>query len=420
MNVPRLGIALHPDRAFLAAHRELIEDEAELFEVVPESLWDEGCAPSPAHRLFVELRARSGRPFVAHGTLFSLGAVPRPARRDAWLLALRRDRDVFGWEWFSEHLGVCDGGGVHTALPLPLPACGAAVDAVCAAIAELRELFSLVLVENNVPYFALGAPDGDLTLLRAATSAPGTGLVLDLHNAWTWCRNAGLDLAAWLRHVDLDRVVEIHLSGGSDSDPAWLPSRRVMRLDSHDARVPEPVWEAFAGVVGRCRALRAVVLEQVPEAVDAASVRGFRLDFARAREILRARELRTPDPAPSPTEPIELDAAALAALQAIVARACLSVDPPAELARAGADAAIAPLVRGWLAGVDADQLRIAALLVQKLRFERITRGDTAVREHFARDPGAFTREFSAYARSVLPELFPAAEARAFAAFVRAG
>lgn len=43
------------------------------------------------------------------------------------------------------------------------------------------------------------------------------------------------------------RVLELHLSGGSDSGPDWLPSRRVLRLDSHDGAVPEPVWRAFAG-----------------------------------------------------------------------------------------------------------------------------------------------------------------------------
>ena len=62
--------------------------------------------------------------------------------------------------------------------------------------------------------------------------------------------------------LDLDRVIEIHLSGGADSDPAWLSSGASLTLDSHDASVPEAVWALFERYVGRCTNLRGVTLER--------------------------------------------------------------------------------------------------------------------------------------------------------------
>ncbi|HLQ38987.1 MAG TPA: DUF692 family protein, partial [Planctomycetota bacterium] len=111
-------------------------------------------------------------------------------------------------------------------------------------------------------------------------------LLLDLHNAYTHCLDLGVDLQRWLDLLPWPRVLEIHLSGGSDSDPEWLPSRRVLRLDSHDGAVPEPVWQAFAEALPRAPNLRGVVLEWMPDGMTAAAAAQFASDFARARGML--------------------------------------------------------------------------------------------------------------------------------------
>ena len=58
-------------------------------------------------------------------------------------------------------------------------------------------------------------------------------------------------------------MIEIHLSGGSDSEPGWLPDGRTLRLDTHDGPVPEPVWRAYEQVRPRCPNLRGVVVERM-------------------------------------------------------------------------------------------------------------------------------------------------------------
>ncbi len=282
---PLLGVSLQPDRAFLQHNRALLDERAEIFEVTPETMWRAGAQPGAGYDALLALVRRSGRPVVGHGVLLGLGA-PAPPRRAAWLAGLRRDQEAFGFQWLSEHLGFADHGGVHTALPLPLPPTDEAAGLVAGNLAELRTVCPTVAFENNADLFCLGEPLQQPEWFAAICARAGAFLLLDLHNAWTFCRNAGVDFDAWLERVPWARVLEIHLSGGSESDPDWLPSRRVLRLDSHDGAVPEPVWRAFATTLRRAPNLRAVVLEWLPDGFDAPAATQLARDFDRARSLL--------------------------------------------------------------------------------------------------------------------------------------
>ncbi len=101
-------------------------------------------------------------------------------------------------------------------------------------------------------------------------------------------------------------------------------------------------------------------------------------------------------------------------LQAALADLLTAPDPVAalheHLARADADAT--------LRCIDEDGLRIAALLVVKLRFQRLTNASRVANDWFERDPRAFTEAFRAYHRDVPPTaLDPWREADAFAAWL---
>ncbi|HEX5051705.1 MAG TPA: DUF692 family protein [Planctomycetota bacterium] len=280
---PLVGIALQPGERFWRHNRALAEERAELFEVTPETLWRAGCEPGPGHAELLAFVRRCGRPVVGHGVLASIGAAERPARRDAWLAALQRERAAFGFEWFSEHLGFADAGGLHVAWPLPLPPGDEAVAIVARSLRELQQVHPIVAFENNADLFCLGDPLAQPAFFAAICAAAGAHLLLDLHNAYAFCRNLGVELDAWLARVPWDRVLEIHLSGGSESDPDFLPSRRSLRLDSHDGAVPEPVWVAFERALATAGNLRAVVLEWLPDAMDEAAAARFAVDVARAR-----------------------------------------------------------------------------------------------------------------------------------------
>jgi uncharacterized protein (UPF0276 family) len=102
---------------------------------------------------------------------------------------------------------------------------------------------------------------------------------------FTQCQNMAVPMAEYLADLDLSRVIEIHLSGGSESEAAWLPSGRVLRIDSHDGPVPEPVWEAFAALRPRCPNLKGVVVERLNGTLAPADVPPLATEVRRARRI---------------------------------------------------------------------------------------------------------------------------------------
>jgi hypothetical protein len=77
--------------------------------------------------------------------------------------------------------------------------------------------------------------------------------------------------------------------------------------------------------------------------------------------------------------------------------------------------------RALLEPIDRDGLRMAALLVARLRFERLMHGSMRAAAWFGSDPRAFAQAFKHYHASVPPiSSFPPQEARAFEAWLTSG
>ncbi len=110
----------------------------------------------------------------------------------------------------------------------------------------------------------------------------------------------------------------------------------------------------------------------------------------------------------------------LANLERIVAKALCSSDPQAALQAAQTDATLAPELRAALSHAKPDGFAIAALIVARLRFERLMQGSSLAIEWFARDPAQFTAAFKRYHVSTPSDhLMPAEEAATFELWVGA-
>jgi uncharacterized protein (UPF0276 family) len=283
---PLLGLTLLPHREHLATMARVIEEDAEFFEVTPETLWDEHLRPSAAYGTILDIVRRSGRPVVGHGTALSPGTPGDDGRAERHVAAVARDHAAFGFRWYSEHLGFTTAAGLVAELPLPLPRGAESTTAVAAHVARLARIVPDVALENQAALFALGDPREEPEFLNEVCDAARCRLLLDLHNAFTNCRNFGLSLDDWLAALDTSRVIEIHVSGGSESEARWLASGRVFRLDSHDGPVPEEVWRALDRVLPRCPNLRGVVLERNDGTLDDSNVKAFEAEVRRLKEML--------------------------------------------------------------------------------------------------------------------------------------
>jgi len=76
-----------------------------------------------------------------------------------------------------------------------------------------------------------------------------------------------------------------------------------------------------------------------------------------------------------------------------------------------------PELRAAVLGIDGDGFRLAALLIARLRFERLMRLSDPARAAFERDPAGFTAAFREFCREHrAPPGEPWRDARAFAAW----
>lgn len=103
----------------------------------------------------------------------------------------------------------------------------------------------------------------------------------------------------------------------------------------------------------------------------------------------------------------------------VLARALRSDDAGRALKKAARDKRLPAALRKALASVDEDGVRLAALLMARLRFERLLQGSDAASDWFERSPEEFARAFERYHREVAPTaFFPPTEAKLFTTWVR--
>jgi uncharacterized protein (UPF0276 family) len=126
----------------------------------------------------------------------------------------------------------------------------------CAARAkQLQELYGMPLAHENAAYYieCPGAQMREAEFMARLVERSGTYLHLDLHNVYTNSLNlAGFDADDYLDTIPLDRVIAIHLAGGS-----WFGG---LYHDWHDSKVPEPVWDMLHKVMSRATPA-AIILE---------------------------------------------------------------------------------------------------------------------------------------------------------------
>jgi len=368
-----VGITLGPNGDFLRRVAPIVEGLVDYVEITPETLWGR----SDVGDFFADVQQRSGLPFVAHGVGLSLGS---PGPDLAHLERIAQDHERFGFAWYSEHLGFWRAGDRAVALALPLPHTQEAVDTVSTNLRAMAEVVPQVAFENWAGFFAADPAERDPGFFHAICDQSGASMLLDLHNVQTHCHNTGADPDAYVDALDLSRVVEIHVAGGGWSEPGWVPSGRVFRLDGHDGPVTDWQWTTLARILPRCSGLRGVTLERLPHTLEAHQVPAFIGEFERLRALVAdAAVERGPAGGQAPCvtdhgDLVDLERRVLVALDAL--------EPE-------------------VSDLDMDGLLLTGRIVQKLRFERLCT-DPELAGWFETNPQNFIQTFRAYHRAVPP------------------
>jgi uncharacterized protein (UPF0276 family) len=287
---PKLGITLQPEKEYLTLLDPIFRSElVEYFQVAPETTWYTRQGELFANgfsQTFLQLGQETKKPFVAHGVGFSAGSMAEDVpRKTKWLARLKEDQKQFQYLWYTDHFGVSSMGGLAATLPIPIWMNDAAGELVRERLALMREVTNDVGLENSVFYFLLGSGLDEASFLQKTLSEP-YWMLLDLHNLYTLSVNFGVSPKEYVARLDLARVIEIHIAGGTESDPNWLPSKKVIRLDSHDHSIPEEVWGLLEEVLPRCTQLRGVTLERMEGTVTEEDIPKLQQELQRAKRLI--------------------------------------------------------------------------------------------------------------------------------------
>ena len=188
-------------------------------------------------------KVRRDVPVVLHGVSLSIGSTD--PLDEQYLRALRSLVERIQPALVSDHLCWGRHGGRYAHDLWPLPYTEEALAHVVERVHRVQDALGRQIALENVSSY-VAYRDSTMTeweFLSAVAERADCGILLDINNIFVSAKNHGFDARAYLDGVARERVVQFHLAGHADKG-TWL-------LDSHDAEVPEAVWELYREALRR-------------------------------------------------------------------------------------------------------------------------------------------------------------------------
>ncbi|HEY4289544.1 MAG TPA: DUF692 family protein [Puia sp.] len=286
--MPRIlpAVACNLDTNILTACLPLLEESrVEAIEWSFDALFKVKQVPD----WFLELLAafsKEGR-LIGHGVFFSLFSGKWLPEQETWLRQLQQTTAAFRFDHVTEHFGFMTGRDFHHGAPLNIPYTPSTV-----AIGQdrLRRIQAAcccpVGLENLAFSYCLDEVKQHGEFLDVLLEPVNGFIILDLHNLYCQLHNFDIAFDELIALYPLDKVREIHISGGSWEDSNIIPGRKIRR-DTHDDSVPPEVFRLLDIVVDRCPNLKYVVLEQLGNGLSTEHSRTvFYRDFLRLEAMV--------------------------------------------------------------------------------------------------------------------------------------
>jgi len=200
---------------------------------------------------------------IGHGIFFSMFSGRWTTEQDKWLAHLKKVSKNFNFQHITEHFGFMTGADFHKGAPIGIPYTEATL---AIGIDRLKRIYNTcecpVGLENLAFAYSLDEVKKHGQFLERLVSPINGFIILDLHNLYCQLHNFDISLEEIIKLYPLDRVREIHISGGSWEDSTSEPDRKVRR-DTHDDAVPKEVFNMLQMTISYCPNLKYVVLEQL-------------------------------------------------------------------------------------------------------------------------------------------------------------
>ena len=228
---------------------------------------------------------------VGHGVFFSLFSGRWSAGQQAWLDALRQTRQRFNFDHITEHFGFMTGKDFHHGAPLSIPYTASTLAIGRDRLKRIQEAGACAVGLENLAFsYSLEEVKKHGDFLWELIEPVNGFNILDLHNLYCQMHNFSVEYSEIIKAYPLDRVREIHISGGS-WDAVQVPASKIVRRDTHDGAVPEEVFRLLELTIAVCPQLKYIVLEQIGTGLlTAESQLAFQQDFNWLKEIIANRE----------------------------------------------------------------------------------------------------------------------------------
>ncbi len=226
---------------------------------------------------------------IGHGVFFSLFSGKWSAAQQEWLDQLRLLSRQYNFDHITEHFGFMTGANFHQGAPISVPFNNQTLALGRDRLKRIQEACSApVGLENLAFAYSLEEVERHGDFLQQLIEPVNGFIILDLHNLYCQLHNFEVDFEEIIQLYPLDRVREIHISGGSWEDSPLRPDRKIRR-DTHDDRVPDEVFALLQKAIPLCANLKYVVLEQIGTGLKTEESRQlFRQDFQRMHRIVQA------------------------------------------------------------------------------------------------------------------------------------
>lgn len=245
---------------------------------------------------FVELLQEFSRAnrLIGHGVFFSLFSGRWSAEQEKWLQHLKKVSNNFQFDHITEHFGFMTGEDFHKGAPISIPFTKSTLAIGQDRLKRIYEACQCpVGLENLAFSYSIDEVKKHGDFLNQLLEPINGFIILDLHNLYCQLHNFQIDYKDLILLYPLDKVREIHISGGSWADSSILPERQIRR-DTHDDSVPEEVFQLLERTMKKCPNLKYVVLEQLGTGLkNDKSKSVFQKDFLRLNSLVEKQNLGT-------------------------------------------------------------------------------------------------------------------------------